>query len=77
MFKDDNQLDDFFGLKSNDESRSAERRKEGIKETVLKSKSPSCGVGRIYDGSFKGILSGGDGVTAALLRREKIICRDI
>jgi peptide/nickel transport system substrate-binding protein len=36
MFKNDNQLDDFFGLKSDDESRSANRRKEGIKETVLK-----------------------------------------
>lgn len=36
MFKDDSQLDDFFGLRSDNESRSAGRRKEGIKETVLK-----------------------------------------
>ncbi len=37
MFKDNDQLDDFFGLKSDDkESRSSGRRKEGIKETVLK-----------------------------------------
>ncbi len=37
MFKNDDQLDDFFGLKSDDkESRSTNRRKEGIKETVLK-----------------------------------------
>ena len=36
MFKDNNQLDDFFGLKSDNENQSAGRRKEGIKETVLK-----------------------------------------
>src|SRR3989338_5215622 len=52
-------------------------RKYNIREAVLKSKSPSCGVGKIYDGSFKGILSDGDGVAVALLKREKIIFRDI
>ncbi len=36
MFKDNNQLDDFFGLKSDNESRSANQRKEGIKETLFK-----------------------------------------
>ena len=39
---------------------------------VLKSKSPSCGCGQIYDGSFTSKLSEGDGVTAALLRRHGI-----
>ena len=39
---------------------------------VLKSRSPSCGCGRIYDGSFTGELGDGDGVTAALLRRHGI-----
>ncbi len=34
---------------------------------VLKSNSPSCGLGRIYDGSFSGRLKPGNGVTAALL----------
>ena len=33
MFKDDKQLDDFFGLKSDNKERP---KKEGIKETVLK-----------------------------------------
>ncbi|MDD3268880.1 MAG: DUF523 domain-containing protein [Syntrophomonadaceae bacterium] len=37
---------------------------------VLKSRSPSCGVGQIYDGSFNGILRPGDGVTAALLKKH-------
>ena len=39
---------------------------------VLKSKSPSCGCGRIYDGTFTRKLGNGDGVTAALLRRHGI-----
>lgn len=48
-----------------------------IKEAVLKAKSPSCGVGRIYDGSFKARLISGDGVTAALLKKEGVRCREI
>lgn len=34
---------------------------------ILKARSPSCGCGRIYDGSFSGTLRGGNGVTAQLL----------
>jgi uncharacterized protein YbbK (DUF523 family) len=48
-------------------------RRWGIKEAILKAHSPSCGVGQIYDGSFSGRLVEGDGVTAALLKREGII----
>jgi len=43
-----------------------------IKEFVGESKSPSCGCGRIYDGTFSGRLINGDGVTIALLRRNGI-----
>lgn len=39
---------------------------------VLKERSPSCGAGQIYDGSFSGMLTEGDGVTAELLRRHGI-----
>jgi len=42
---------------------------EGIRIAILKSHSPSCGLGGIYDGTFSGKLSRGDGVTAALLKR--------
>jgi uncharacterized protein YbbK (DUF523 family) len=35
---------------------------------VLKARSPSCGCGQIYDGSFRGELRAGDGVTAAMLK---------
>lgn len=39
---------------------------------VLKERSPSCGKGEIYDGSFSGRLVPGEGVTAALLRTRGI-----
>ncbi|MBQ4382281.1 MAG: DUF523 domain-containing protein [Oscillospiraceae bacterium] len=42
----------------------------GCTAAVLKSKSPSCGRGRVYDGTFSGTLRPGDGVTAGLLARE-------
>ena len=40
----------------------------GCRCAVLKAKSPTCGCGRIYDGSFSGKIIEGDGVFAALLR---------
>lgn len=33
---------------------------------ILKERSPSCGSGSIYDGTFSGALREGDGVTAEL-----------
>ena len=39
---------------------------------LLKGKSPSCGRGQIYDGSFTRTLTQGDGVTAALLEEHGI-----
>ncbi len=44
----------------------------GCKIAVLKAKSPSCGKGRVYDGSFSGTLRNGDGVTAAMLLQNGI-----
>jgi len=35
-------------------------------------KSPSCGCGEIYDGSFSSKRVGGDGVTVALLKRNGV-----
>lgn len=43
-------------------------RQAGCDLAVLKSKSPSCGSGRIYDGTFSGTLTEGWGVAAALFR---------
>ena len=39
----------------------------GCKKAVLKEKSPSCGFGKIYDGTFSGTLINGNGVAADLL----------
>ena len=39
---------------------------------ILKAKSPSCGKGLVYDGSFQGILTEGHGVCAALLLQNGI-----
>jgi uncharacterized protein YbbK (DUF523 family) len=45
---------------------------KNISEVWLKSKSPSCGVLRIYDGTFSGALRHGCGVTAAYLSQNGI-----
>lgn len=39
---------------------------------VLKERSPSCGHGEIYDGTFTAALTAGDGVTAELLSAHGI-----
>ena len=50
-------------------------RRYGIREAVLKSGSPSCGCGCIYDGSFTGGKRPGDGVTCAALKRAGVRVR--
>lgn len=40
--------------------------REGCEFAILKAKSPSCGVGRVYDGSFTGVLVDSDGVAASM-----------
>ncbi len=40
----------------------------GCRKALLKERSPSCGSGRIYDGSFSGVTVPGDGVAAEKLR---------
>lgn len=42
------------------------------KLAILKERSPSCGSGVIYDGSFTGNKINGDGITAELLKKEGI-----
>ncbi len=46
--------------------------RHGCKTAMLKEKSPSCGCGRIYDGTFSHRLTAGDGVTAALLKAHGV-----
>ena len=45
----------------------------GCKIAILKEKSPSCGKGRIYDGSFSKTLTCGNGVTAELFLKKGIM----
>ena len=44
----------------------------GCRRALLKERSPSCGSGAIYDGSFSGQLISGDGVAAEMLKRAGI-----
>ena len=54
------------------ETALAVARKLGIRQAILRAHSPSCGAGLTHDGRFAGELVPGDGVTAALLKRNGI-----
>lgn len=44
----------------------------GVEFAILKARSPSCGKGLIYDGTFSGEKRKGNGVTAELLIKHGI-----
>lgn len=44
----------------------------GCHAAVLKERSPSCGHGQVYDGTFTGTLTAGDGVAAELLEQHGV-----
>lgn len=44
----------------------------GARYALLKERSPSCGCGEIYDGTFTGTKIAGDGLTAALFKEHGI-----
>ena len=45
---------------------------KGAAKAYLQSRSPTCGCGRIYDGSFSNTLKAGDGIFTALLKQHNI-----
>lgn len=47
-------------------------RASGAPLAVLKARSPSCGVGLVYDGTYSGGLTRGNGVFAELLEEEGV-----
>jgi uncharacterized protein YbbK (DUF523 family) len=47
-------------------------REHRIRIAVLKANSPSCGNLLTYDGTFSGVRVSGEGVTAALLKRQGV-----
>lgn len=49
----------------------------GAELAILQSRSPSCGVKEIYDGTFTGHLVKGKGVFAAMLEEEGIRAMDV
>ena len=51
-------------------------REEDIRCAVLQSRSPTCGVNQIYDGSFSGKLIPGSGVFAQALKDEGYVVLD-
>ena len=44
----------------------------GCEFALMKAKSPSCGAGKIYDGTFSRNLVDGDGITTKLLKKHGI-----
>lgn len=52
-------------------------KESGAELVVLQPRSPSCGLGKIYDGSFTGRLVDGDGVFVKLLKDEGIKVVDV
>lgn len=54
----------------------AAARGNGCALAVLKAKSPACGSGLVYDGSFSGRLVDGDGAAARMLRASGVAVVD-
>lgn len=50
--------------------------KNGCRIAILKSRSPSCGKGLVYDGTYTSTLVKGNGVTAQLLLDNDITVYD-
>jgi uncharacterized protein YbbK (DUF523 family) len=50
----------------------ARAEESGCTVPVLKARSPSCGCGDVYDGSFSGQLRPGDGIAAAALKEAGV-----
>ena len=49
----------------------------GAELVILQSRSPSCGIGTIYDGTFSKTLISGDGVFVKLLKENGIRVMDV
>ena len=54
----------------------ARAKEAGCKLAILKAKSPSCGSGEVYDGTFSGTLMPGWGITADTFRDAGITVID-
>lgn len=75
---DQNGVDKTLEYKKGAEIALALAKENNCHIAVLKSKSPSCGKGHIYDGTFSKTLKEGNGITADLLLENgiKVISED-
>lgn len=65
-------LDVTENFKRGAEETLALAKKFNVHKAILKAKSPSCGFGKIYDGTFSDQLISGNGITAELLQQNGI-----
>lgn len=70
LMKDGQNVTDHFRRGAEEALRIAQM--SGCTCALLKERSPSCGSGTIYDGTFTGNLCPGDGVCAQLLKEHGI-----
>ena len=70
LMKDGKDVTDNFRVGA--EAALERARSFGCAAAILKARSPSCGSGSSYDGSFSGRLTDRDGVTAELLKKNGI-----
>lgn len=68
--KNGENVTDFFKEGALEALRIAIREKADL--AILQPRSPSCGKGMIYDGSFCNKLIEGDGIFTQMLEKEKI-----
>lgn len=68
--KDGNDLTDIYRDGANKVLELAQL--HGVTSVILKQGSPSCGCGKIYDGTFSGTMIIGDGITTKLLKEHGI-----
>ena len=64
--------DESASFKAGAEALMEMAKEAGVTIAILKARSPSCGAGKIYNGTFMGVTKDGDGVAAALLRENGI-----
>lgn len=73
--KDGKSVDDEFKKGAKEALDIAKKNKVDL--VILQSRSPSCGVNNIYDGSFTGKLIEGRGVLAKILKENNIKVIDV
>ena len=70
---DRNGIDRTANYKDGAETATSDAISKGCTAAILKSRSPSCGCGRIYDGTFTHTLTDGNGTWAESLKRAGFI----